>query len=118
MRMLASGLSYEFGSLEESLTSLALNKESEIEYLKVVTIVNAIISTGNAIRASITGSDSSGSDSMKETLEELRDIMLPHLAENREEKAKQVKERLAEEHQKGPLQIKVMEDNRKRRRRS
>jgi hypothetical protein len=107
--MLSSGLKYEFGSLEESLTSLAIEHRSEVEYLKVLTIIAAINGVGKAITSAIGGQAYNGNDGLSDSLEALKSVMLPHFAEDKEEAASKAKKILEEEANRGILQIKVME---------
>lgn len=115
--MLSSGLKYEFGSLEESLTSLAIERQAEVEYLKVLAIIAAINNVGNQVSAALAGQGYSGSEALKDALDSLSGKLFPRLAENKEAKAAEVKKTLEEEAKRGTIQIKVMERETDRRRR-
>lgn len=71
-------------------------------------IVNAIICAGNQISAATTGGDSGGSDKLNQTLEALRDLLLPQLKAEKDRKAARAKEILAKEVAGGPIQVQVV----------
>jgi hypothetical protein len=114
------GLKPEFKGLEESLAIHAINRRAEADFLKVMSIVNAIISTGNSIVSAISKSgDTPSQDSLKNTLDALKSVLLPHLEEDDAKKKEDAKARLMAEMNKGPLKIQVMgkgKDKRKQRR--
>ena len=112
--MLSQGVRYPWDSLEESLAVIAYQRRAEVEFLKLITLVNAIILVGNRISAAVTGGDSPGGDSVKKNIDALESLMLPHRAEEREVKAKKVKGILEREAAGGPLKIKVMGDDNRR----
>ncbi len=91
-----------------------LNKKNEIEYLKINTIVNAIITVGNLISSTVARSEFSGSDALNKSLNALGEELLPHNAEERKRKAKMAKIILEQEVKKGPLKIQVMQSKRKK----
>jgi hypothetical protein len=113
--MLAAGLRYKFGSPEESLLVLAQERKAEIEYLKIRAIVNAIVSVGSSIRSALSGTASGGNDGIQDSMNSLKVMLLPHLAEDRDRRAAQIRKTLIEEANRGPIQIKIM-DRKKRRR--
>lgn len=91
------------GSLEESLAVSALNRRAEIEYVKVMAIVQAIAGAG---KAAFDGAFPQ--DAMNKTLGSLQELMLPHWADETKKKALDVRRKIVAEHNKGPIQIKVM----------
>lgn len=84
--------------------------------MKINTIVNAILTVGNLISAAVTGGEFSGSDALNKSLNALNDELLPHNAQERKRKAARAKLILQEEVKKGPLKIKVMANEKKKRR--
>lgn len=106
------------GSIEESLAIVALQREHELEYLKIMVLVNAILQTGSNIASSLSGQDSPGGDSLRKSLDGLKKILLPHLAEELTKKAEQAKKTLVEEVKRGPLRYTVVGSDRTRRKRT
>lgn len=88
-----------------------------------MTIVNAIITTGNNIAATISKSDATPTDDkLKKSLDALQDLLTPHAADAREKVAENAKALLAEEMAKGTLSFRASprssRDMRSRKRRS
>lgn len=97
---------------------IAYQRNAEIDYLKLIVIVNAIIQTGNRIAAAVTGGESSGQDALRKSLDALEKIMLPHRSEERDHRAAQVKKILEREMKGGPLKVKRVGGNDRGKRRS
>jgi len=119
---LIRGLDIPFGSAREQLAHRALERQRHVEYLKTLTIFNAIIRVGNSICATLSQSpQSSGKDSAGESLELLKGLLLPGETERMAEKTAKIKRLLQEENRKGPILVKAMDDvgrtNKARRRR-
>lgn len=95
----------EPGSAEEGLAQIALTRQATIHYLTTVSIINAIIQVGNNIASAVSGSPSSGSDSLKKSAEELRKLLFPEEVQRVEEKAKEVKALMESELARGPMTV-------------
>lgn len=88
---------------------ISIRRRSEIEFLKIMSVINAIISVGNTVAASMSDSGAApSSDSLNKTLESLREVLLPHLAEDSKRKAKKYEVLMKEELDRGPLKIKIV----------
>jgi len=88
-----------------------------------LTIVNAIITTGNNIIAAVSKSDATPTDDkLKKSFDALQDLLTPHAAEEREKVAERAKSLLAEEMGKGKISFRASprssRDMRSRKRRS
>jgi hypothetical protein len=109
MEALAKGLHFYPGSHEESIFMRYTERRASIEYLKILTLVNAIITTGNTIVAAINKSDQTPtSDKLRQSFDALQDLLMPHEAENREAKAREAKLLLQEEIDKGKITFRPM----------
>ena len=86
----------------------AIKRRAEIEYLKLMAVVNAIISVGNHVSAAVTKGDAGGSDALNKTLDTLRELMFPSIKEEQDLKAKKAKELLAKEMAGGPIKVQVV----------
>lgn len=124
MEALSRGLRIKPGSHEESIFTRYTERRASIEYLKILTVVNAIITAGNNIVAAVSKSDQNPtSEKLKQSLDGLQNLLLPHVAEERENKAKDAKQMLQQELDKGPITFRVgksmsVKDLRRRKRRS
>lgn len=116
--MLARGLEFEYGSAKERLIRIAIERERQIEYLKTVSLVNAIIGVGNLVAAAVTESPGNqlGDDKLTKALELLKDLLIPEEGEQTSEKAKEAKAKLAAEIEKGPLKVRPIGVGKKRQR--
>jgi len=104
--------------LEESLARRAFERNAEIEFLKVMAVCNAIITTGSNIAAAVTKSDMGGSgDALKKSIDALQKMLVPHWAEETDKRAKAAREKLVKEVSRGPLKIKVLGRDKKTRKR-
>lgn len=79
--------------------------------MKILAIVNAIMKTGNDIRASLVGANPSGEDQLTKTMDALKSALMPHKSEDVELKAQKIKEQLEEESAKGIRKFKVVGKN-------
>lgn len=96
---------------------MGIHRENEIRLLTTVSLINAIIHTGNTVASSLAGGSSSGGEALKKTLESLEKLLMPQSEEHLRKRAKEVKKILEEEVSRGPLNIKVVgEDKRKTKR--
>lgn len=83
-----------------------------------MSIVNAIITVGNGIRSAVANSsDTPSSDALNKSLDALKEMLLPHWAEDNDKRAKEARERLLEEMNRGPLKVQVMGKDKKSKRR-
>lgn len=80
-------------------------------------VVNAILQGANRIQAGMTGQDAPNGDALRKTLDQVKDMLLPHYAEDTEERATEAKKVLAREVSQGPLKYTVVGGDSKRRRR-
>lgn len=82
-----------------------------------MSIVNAIIHVGNQIAAASSGGSapSGGADSLKKSIESLREALLPDDSFEKESKAQRVKNILDAEMAKGPFKVRAMSTSRKTR---
>ena len=87
----------------------ALKRESQIQFLTTLCLINAIISTGNNVAAAVSGGDAPVGDTLKKTTDQLRDLLLPELAESRDEAAARIKDELEKEMNRGPLKVRFMD---------
>lgn len=85
--------------------------------MKLMVVVNAIISVGNRVCAAVSSSDTPTSDALKKSIDSLKQLLLPHWAEDTERRAKAAKDMLVKEVTRGPLTVKVLgRDQNKRKR--
>lgn len=113
--MLARGLKYEDGSLEDTFARMAIERERKAAFLTTLAVVNAIIESGNRVVAAVSQSASpQGGDTLQKTLDALRTLLLPAEAEKADRQAQKAKRLLEEEVLKGPLKIRPMSRPRKR----
>jgi hypothetical protein len=110
--LISRGVRLEYGSLEESLAINAIHQKAELEYLKIMAVVNAIIGVGNQISSSITKSDYTGNDKLNKVLDTLKEVLLPQYKEEQSRKAAKAKDLLSKEVSGGPIRIKVVGKNR------
>lgn len=114
MEALARGLSFPPRSHEESVFIRYTERRASIEYLKILTIVNAIITAGNNIVAAVSNSDHTPTnDKLKKTFDSLQELLVPHAAEERKKKAQEVQELLKTELDKGAITFRVGQEARK-----
>ena len=103
--------------MESTFANIALERERQIDYAKTTAVVNAIISVGNAVVSAVTGSaGSSDGDKLKKTMDNLRNLMLPELAEKAERDAGRVKTILEREASQGPITLTPMAHKKSKRR--
>ena len=73
-----------------------------------MTIVNAIITTGNNIIAAVSKSDATPTnDKLKKSFDMLQGLLTPHAAEDREKVASEAKHLLEDEMKKGTISFRV-----------
>lgn len=85
----------------------AYHREQSIHFMTTLSIVNAIIQVGNVVAAAASGGSSSGGDkdSLKKTMDALRDLLLPADVAARESAVKRALKLLDKEVSKGPLVV-------------
>jgi hypothetical protein len=71
-------------------------------------VTNAIIGVGNHIASAVSGGEAGGSDKLKDTLDMLKGMLLPHYKEEQDRKAERSKKLLAKEVAGGPIQVKIV----------
>jgi len=110
-QMMARGLRYEPGSMEDTFARIGLETERRIEYVKTLAIVNAIIGVGNHVVSAISQSpgDSKGGEAVTKALEALKEMLLPEDKERTDDKAKKAKAYLEREATKGPIKFRKMD---------
>ena len=92
------------GSVRESFAIRAHKRSQEAEFLKFRAIIEAIIYAANGIA----GSDPS-SDTLESLISSVKNILLPDLAEEKEDKATKVKELMKAELERGPFKVEAMD---------
>jgi len=113
--LLARGVRYEPGSVEDSFARMGLERERKAQFLTTLAVINAIIETGNRIVAATTQSAApQGNDTLQKTLDLLRSMLLPAEAERLDKKARMAKRYLEGEVQRGPVKFRPMSRPRKR----
>lgn len=115
--LMARGVKYEFGSMEETFARVALERDRSVRYAETLAVVNAIIEVGNALASAVTGSpapQSTKGSGLKKVMESLRSLLMPELAERTERDAEKAKAVLAAEIEKGPITIRSMAYSRRR----
>ena len=85
----------------------ALERENEIEFLKILCIISAIMNTGRSLAAVLSGSGdmSPGGDNLSKVIDALQEMMLPKRKEDLEHKVKKYRGIMEEEYSKGMLQV-------------
>lgn len=101
--------------MREALAIEAVMHENYTRYLTTLTVVNAIIAVGNTIAASVAGGGGGNSgDALKKTLDELKSTLMPGEKDRTKRKTDEIKRILEEETAKGPIKIKAMGGNKKK----
>jgi len=114
MEALARGLKFPPGSHEESVFIRYTERRASIEYLKILTIVNAIITAGNNIVAAVSESDQTPTnEKLKKSFDGLQELLVPHAAEDRKKKAQEAQSLLKAELDRGPITFRVGQETRK-----
>lgn len=98
------GHSHPVGSLAETLAISAHRHREQVRFRRTMVLVNAIIHTGKMVAQAAAGSGSSSDgDELQKSINGLKELMFPELAEDREEKAREAKKLIEEEMNKGPM---------------
>jgi hypothetical protein len=111
------GLKIPYGSTDESLAMLAHDREQQIRFYSVLSVVSAIISTGNKIIQTLAnqpGDDKAGKQ-MGEVMSALRQLLLPEDSFEAEKKINRIKETLEREVAKGPISIRPQSGKKRKR---
>lgn len=105
--MLARGLKYEEGSVEDTFARMSIEHERKTEFAKTMVIVNAIIGMGNHIAMSVSGgnSDKKVLDGLNNSITTLKRLLIPESIEQTESEAMRVKNILKKEMEQGPISI-------------
>ena len=92
-------------------------RQADIDFRKLLLVVNAILEVGNRIVAAVSHSEapSSGKGLQKE-VETLQELMLPHHGDAKTKRAAEVKKVLEKVYAGGPLKIKVVGGDREKKR--
>lgn len=99
--------------MQEFLAIRAFDHKKQVEYLKLLAVVKAIeFSTGSIMSAisNANGGDASppSPDGVNNLLDTIKGMLIPALAEDKEEKARKVKETIKREIERGPLIVQSM----------
>jgi hypothetical protein len=115
-QMIARGLNYKPGSLEETCSRIAIEKERRISFYTTLTLINAIVEVGNGIMEVMSKSSNSQGkkDGLKNSVEALKKMLLPEEVEVGESQARRAQRILKEEVAKGPIKIQSMSKEKKR----
>lgn len=106
---------HEPGSLKDLCSRIGMERERLARYSETLAIVNAIISVGNALVATISHTPAQQSVKKgKDVMELLKELLLPQVAENNERDAEKVKARLKAELDKGPFKVRSMAYSKRR----
>jgi hypothetical protein len=111
------GLDLRYGSPEESFAMLAYNREQQVRFYSVLSVINAILGTGNLIVQALTGQpgDNKSGKALQETMSALRELLLPDDTFEAEKKIERIKAVLEREVAKGPISIRPQAQKKKRR---
>ena len=107
--LMLRGLTFEPGSIEETVFKIALGRHNTASYLTTLSIINAILHVGNVVASAVGGGQAPGSDAVKKTLDELRVTLFPEDIKDGEQKAQRVKDILEREAAGGALRVKTMD---------
>lgn len=88
----------------------AQDRKEALEYIKITTIISAIISAGRIAAGGDAG------DSLKNSLQNLRSILFPEIEIDLKAKASENLKILEKEYKKGPLKVKARDYDTKRKR--
>lgn len=109
------GLDLEIGSLRESLALRAFRRNQIITLVQTQTIVQSIHWMANTITTAVQKGDSFPSpDNINDLLETLRTLLLPELAEDKENRAQKVMKVMEKEIARGPFKVEGMAYNKKK----
>lgn len=82
-----------------------------------MTVVNAILTASNGIRSAVTGGEAPGMDALNKSIDSLKKMLVPQWTEDTERRAQEVREKIMEEVNRGPIQIKPVAREKKQRNR-
>lgn len=94
----------------------ALERENEVEFLKILSVISAIITVGNNMAAALTGQNSPGGDNLSKLIDNLQELMMPHRKELMEKKVEKYREIMLEEQKRGELKIHAVDVGKPRKR--
>lgn len=96
---------------------LAYNREQQVRFYSVLSVINAILGTGNLIVQALTGQpgDNKSGKALQETMSALRELLLPDDTFEAEKKIERIKAVLEREVAKGPISIRPQAQKKKRR---
>ncbi len=83
----------------------ALERETEVDFLKILSVISAIMTVGNNLAAALTGQNSPGGDNLSKLIDNLQNLMMPHRQELMEKKVERYREIMLEEQKRGELKI-------------
>lgn len=118
MEFVYRGLDIPFESAKESFALLAYNREQQMRFYSVLSIVSAIISTGNKIVIALSGQpgEDKAGKTVGEAMDALRELLLPGDSFAEERKMDRVMRILEKEVNKGPIRIRPQATGKKRKR--
>lgn len=95
----------------------AFFRNQNIQFMTTLALVNAIIQIGNSIAAASSGGQASsgGADSLKKTMESLRDLLLPEDKVQKDSQAEKALKVLKDEVAKGALRVTAKSSSRRMR---
>lgn len=96
---------------------LAHDREQQIRFYSVLSVVSAIISTGNQIVTALSNQpgDNKAGKQLGEVMSALRQLLLPEDSFEAEKKIEKIKETLEREVAKGPITIRPQAGKKKKR---
>jgi len=97
------------GGRKEAIAISALNRRNSIHFMATLAIINAIINAGNGIAAALSGGSGSsgGGDTLKKSIDTLRDLLLPEDATKIEERARRIQDKLQAAADEGPISVRA-----------
>jgi len=103
------GLDIEVGSFEETAALKAFKNKQLLSYKKTQVLVEAIVYAGNTVSSMLAEDASAPSpDRINDLMGDLRELLFPEMASERDEKAKKVKKVMEREIAKGPFVVEGM----------
>lgn len=109
------GLDLEIGSLKESLAMRAFKRDQMITLVQTSIIVQSINWMANSVVTAVQQGDSFPStDGINDLMGVLRSLLLPELADDKEDRTKKAMEVMEREISKGPFKVEGMAYNRKK----
>lgn len=89
----------------------AFRKRQLAQYTQTAIIVNAIQYGAGVVASALSDGESPSPDKVNDLLNHLKSLLLPDLAEEKDEQAKKAMKAMEEEIKKGPFQVEGMQYN-------